>query len=274
MPRLGSWVRIPSPAPTLKLSGPERSFDIDARCRARNENVTQRTCHPEVRATASLEECGRGAEAVALRGPRCARAPQGDGEPQLRRGGQALAIPSKSVLAARRRPSFAPRSTKNPGPIPSGGRRRWYRHPSRSRPAHEIRKAKRRQTRNHPSASTDAAARPDLSVPFPRAGRAGRGALACRRSTAALAAANQRRRSAPERASWDAAVAGVSCISPLPVQRAPRRPVMVPAGRFPEPPGNGSDEPPPAGTALAPAAGVTRLPSYTRASFVISYLKW
>jgi hypothetical protein len=36
---------------------------------------------------------------------------------------------------------------------------------------------------------------------------------------------------------------------------------MVPAGRFPEPPGDGGDEPPPAGTALAPAAGVTRLPS-------------
>ncbi len=32
-----------------------------------------------------------------------------------------------------------------------------------------------------------------------------RDALACRRSTAALAAANQRRRSAPARASWDAA---------------------------------------------------------------------
>ena len=44
-----------------------------------------------------------------------------------------------------------------------------------------------------------------ISFPFPACGRAGRGALACRRSTAALAAANQRRRSVPARASWDAA---------------------------------------------------------------------
>ena len=44
---------------------------------------------------------------------------------------------------------------------------------------------------------------------------------------------------------------------PVPVQRASRRPVIVPAGRiFPEPPGSGGDEPPPAGTALAPPAGV------------------
>jgi hypothetical protein len=44
-----------------------------------------------------------------------------------------------------------------------------------------------------------------ISLPSPACGEAGRGALACRRSTAALAAANQRRRSAPARASWDAA---------------------------------------------------------------------
>ncbi len=44
---------------------------------------------------------------------------------------------------------------------------------------------------------------------------------------------------------------------PVPVQRASRRPVIVPAGRIsPEPPGSGGDEPPPAGTALAPPAGV------------------
>ena len=60
----------------------------------------------------------------------------------------------------------------------------------------------------YPSASPD----PRPSLPHPRAGedregarRARRDALACRRSTAALAAANQRRRSASERASWDAA---------------------------------------------------------------------
>ena len=37
--------------------------------------------------------------------------------------------------------------------------------------------------------------------------------------------------------------------TPHPVQRAPRAPVIVPAGLIPEPPGSGSDEPPPAGTA-------------------------
>ena len=95
------------------------------------------------------------------------------------------------------------------------------------------------------------------------AARVQRDALACRRSTAALAAANQRRRSALERASWDAAdirplpETGLSQSSELLADRSWCRP-----GVFPEPPENGSDEPPPAGTALAPAAGVTRRPSY------------
>ena len=35
------------------------------------------------------------------------------------------------------------------------------------------------------------------------------------------------------RASWDAALTGVTRLKPLPVQRAPRRPVIVPAGRIP-----------------------------------------
>ena len=35
------------------------------------------------------------------------------------------------------------------------------------------------------------------------------------------------------RASWDAAATGVTRLEPVPVQRAPRRPVMVPAGRIP-----------------------------------------
>jgi hypothetical protein len=44
----------------------------------------------------------------------------------------------------------------------------------------------------------------------------------------------------------------------VPVQRASRRPVVMPAGRMtPEPPGSGGDEPPPVGTALAPPAEVT-----------------
>ena len=103
-----------------------------------------------------------------------------------------------------------------------------------------------------------------ISFPSSRAGRGGalqRDALACRRSTAALAAANQRRRSAPERASWDAAFQALteSRLSQSSEQLADRS--WCRPGVFPEPPGNGSDEPPPAGTALAPAAGVTRPPS-------------
>jgi len=66
----------------------------------------------------------------------------------------------------------------------------------------QIRKAKRRQTRVPSVRITGCGRAPDLSFLRVRAGR--EGALACRRSTAALAAANQRRRSAPARASWDA----------------------------------------------------------------------
>jgi hypothetical protein len=40
-------------------------------------------------------------------------------------------------------------------------------------------------------------------------------------------------RSAPGRASWDVALAAASRRRPVPVQRAPRRPVIVPAGRGP-----------------------------------------
>ena len=35
------------------------------------------------------------------------------------------------------------------------------------------------------------------------------------------------------RASWDAALTGVTRLQPVPVQRAPRRPVIMPAGRIP-----------------------------------------
>src|SRR5580700_119077 len=41
------------------------------------------------------------------------------------------------------------------------------------------------------------------------------------------------------RASWDPALTGVTRLPPIPVQRAPRRPVIVPAGRCPKPPGSG-----------------------------------
>jgi hypothetical protein len=62
------------------------------------------------------------------------------------------------------------------------------------------------------------------------------------------------------RASWDGIRVERALPAPgrHPVQRAPRRPVIVPAGRFcPESPGSGGDEPPPAGTALAPPCRVT-----------------
>jgi hypothetical protein len=73
------------------------------------------------------------------------------------------------------------------------------------------------------------------------------GALACRRSTTALAAATERHRSAPANA-LPAAELGRSGCYPLPAAMRlsgfPRRPVIVPAGRIdPEPPENGADNP-------------------------------
>ena len=41
------------------------------------------------------------------------------------------------------------------------------------------------------------------------------------------------------RASWDVALTGVARLTPIPVQRAPHRPVTVPAGRCPKPLGSG-----------------------------------
>ena len=83
-------------------------------------------------------------------------------------------------------------------------------------------------------------------------------ALAYRRSTAVLAAASERRSSAPgtrflgrgrgarsesseQPGSKDRALfSGRYPLLPVPVQRAPRRPVIMPAGRsFPKPPGSG-----------------------------------
>jgi hypothetical protein len=54
---------------------------------------------------------------------------------------------------------------------------------------------------------------------------------------------------------WDAALAGVTRPKPVPVQRAPRRPVIVPAGRIPGAARERSANPP-AGTALAPSSGL------------------
>ena len=57
------------------------------------------------------------------------------------------------------------------------------------------------------------------------------------------------------RASWDAAATGVTRLAPVPVQRAPRRPVIVPAGRIPEAARERSANPS-AGTAPAPSSGL------------------
>jgi hypothetical protein len=126
-----------------------------------------------------------------------------------------------------------PRKTKSSDPIPSDGAGGTGIHLDR---AWRMKSGRRNADRRVCPTSAPATF---ILPPLAGKGRGGgaarvqRDALACRRSTAALAAANQRRRSAPARASWDAAFAGVSCISPVPVQRASRRPVMVPAGRFP-----------------------------------------
>ena len=98
--------------------------------------------------------------------------------------------------------------------------------------------------------------------------RVQRDALACRRSTTALTAATERRRSAPANA-----LPGMERVRhgryPFPAilqcSGLPRRPVIVPAGRIiPEPPGSRGDEPLPAGTASPLSAGVTRRRPYGR----------
>ena len=74
--------------------------------------------------------------------------------------------------------------------------------------------------------------------------RAERSALACRRPTTALAAANERHRSAPETFSPGTWLRdGRYPPPPVPTQWHGRRPVIVPAGVFPKPPGSLGDEP-------------------------------
>jgi hypothetical protein len=94
---------------------------------------------------------------------------------------------------------------KTPDPIPSDGRRRWDRlHLDRAR---RMKSGRRNADRRVCPTSAPATFILPACGGGQRRGRGARpaGALACRRSTAALAAANQRRRSAPARASWDAA---------------------------------------------------------------------
>jgi hypothetical protein len=98
------------------------------------------------------------------------------------------------VASGFRKRSCAPRHARKAKPARSSSDER----PSvaaafiRSRSAHKIRRR---------NADRRVSYRPHRRM----RSRAERSALACRRSTAVLAAANQRRRSAPERASWDAA---------------------------------------------------------------------
>ncbi len=202
---------------------------------------------------------------------------------------------SATVLATRARPSYAyairkidPRSR-----IASRLRRRWNRLSARSCPTNKRKACSPDERSDIRGRSTSLNAAPGYRFAHPGyqereaerrqahqskpprltgAARAKRRALACRRSTTALAAATERHSSAPAprflgpgrsaRPRWFER----SCTFFAGVTRSflsqsseffTRRPVIVPAGRIlPKPPGSGGDEPPPAGTAPAPPAGV------------------
>ena len=83
------------------------------------------------------------------------------------------------------------------------------------------------------------------------------GALAYRRSTAALAAATERRRSAPATRFLGPAASGVTCIFayPSPAGIAPQAGHRAGRAFFAEAARERGDKPPPAGTALAPSVG-------------------
>ncbi len=124
----------------------------------------------------------------------------------------------------------------------------------RSPPAtKERREAERRQTQAvHARTHTACGARHGMSgLRRPSAS----GALACRRSTAALAKGCVVPWCAPGQASWAEPPRGGHDRRRRPTSSgAPRIPVVMPAGMMPGPPGSKADEAPPAGTALAPAA--------------------
>jgi hypothetical protein len=125
--------------------------------------------------------------------------------------------PSRGACAPEFCQDHSQRNPSEHDPVRLG--RRWHRLSSRSCPINK-REAERRQA--HQSILRALRARLALK----------RSALACRRSTTALAAATERHSSAPERASWDVAQNGRYPSLPVPVQRAPRRPVIMPAGRM------------------------------------------
>ena len=159
------------------------------------------------------------------------------------------------------RPSFAPRTAKNSGPDPVGRPPAVVPAPSRSRPAHEIRKAERRQTRmsnlRTPTCILRLRRRTEEGARRASSGTRSPVGVPPRRLRQRTNAAAQLQHALPGTRLLQALAASrLSQSSELLADRSWCRP-----GVFPEPPGDGSDEPPPAGTALAPAAGVTRRPS-------------
>jgi hypothetical protein len=124
-------------------------------------------------------------------------------------------VTSNIVLAARPRPSFAKPGTKTFPPKNNEGRRSADR---RIQPL---------------AAPAGAAARP-----------AGRARLSALHRGLAVRRGCRRFGSAPGRASWDGGWRRALTRRPRPlVQRAPRRPVVMPVGRCPEQPGSGVTNP-------------------------------
>jgi hypothetical protein len=164
--------------------------------------------HPEVRAQRASKDAGPGASAASFEAP----ASRG----HLRMTDNSQASPFSRRMRARVMPTPFAKSSRG------AGLRRASGGGGTSARSCSSKKGKRNAGRRviQPPHQADAA-------------RAKRRALACRRSTTALAAANQHRSSAPERASWDAAESGCCPPPPVPVQRRSRRPVVMPAGRFP-----------------------------------------
>jgi hypothetical protein len=152
----------------------------------------------------------------------------------------------RAIAFSRRpsRPSFAARtkatnvSPPNKKGRRSAGRRKshWPHHTNRCRhlPAPRARRAPRTIRLHEPPAS---------------------GALAFRRSTAALTEVSRPRLSTSGQVSWDAAVGGryPPCACPSPAE-APRAPAVIPADMMPEAARERFARPP-AGTALAPLSG-------------------
>ena len=143
--------------------------------------------------------------------------------------------------------------------------RRWHRPSSRSRSASPNKQTKKRKRNAERRVSPSSA--PCPRCPLPLAWEVGRGRGSREASRARLPAfhhgSRQRDCSSPRRG-FGPGFPGTAPISgglpppaPARLQRAPRTPVIVPAGMMPKPPECDSDEPPRAGTALAPPAGVT-----------------